>query len=305
LVFYAWNLSSPKYIISLALLFGITSSYFLHTSKKWVKITSVGLVAIWYFISISPYGLFFFREGAGIIIPTADGAIPSGSYIWFYQNVRNGFYQQKYESEIESFQRALIYIESIPNNQGAIVGSFNTQFADLDLAQSDHYAELRQWIRQNVFLDRFPNENKSKYVLLQRTYLSINKMDPQIKDKFLEYLKNGQIRTIVNESNPFPSVIEVGDYIPFGNDVELSKRILFATGYYRDNGFLKSDTAYEFYWPSYWVKTMVSGGGQAYQALYNDSQWSMYSQSVKDGQLWMLELPSFYLGERNPNFNIK
>ena len=115
-LFYFRNLSSPKYIIWFSLFIGIPSAALLVKVGAKYKAIALSLIGIWWFVSITPWGISGTRAGAYWSLPTADGYMPTGSYISFYQNIHGGFYQVKYKDEIETLNKAVDYIINTNDN---------------------------------------------------------------------------------------------------------------------------------------------------------------------------------------------
>jgi hypothetical protein len=300
--YYIRMLTSYKFALSLAFLFGIPAVMYIDSLKNRGKTLALALICIWYFVSVTPFGIVGFRDGANLYIPSADGAIPSGSYIWFYKYVHDGFYSAKYRSEIESIQQVIQYHRANPEKEIALIGRFNTHFLLSELAASEYYFQIDEWIGK-WHKESFPDLPGTHFFMLQRSYLSLEKMPKEVKDKFLVFLETGRIKGLdldSEEERPFPLVIETGDLVPKNNDPQLASRILFAYQHYDKQGFVQSNLESELFRPTFWIR---KGENSAFEPtpIYEDNEWECYQTEIQNSSIWVTELPTIYFSERNPN----
>ena len=100
LAFYFRNLSSPKYVILFILFYGIPASLLLSRAAWYVRACGVAAILFWWVVGLSNFGVFGPGRAALWYVPTADGPIPTGGYVTFYERAREGFYQAKQEERI-------------------------------------------------------------------------------------------------------------------------------------------------------------------------------------------------------------
>lgn len=300
--FYLNNLSSPKYIISLAFFWGIPALMLLNKMSGTGKIFTFACIGVWYLISITPYGINGFRDGAALFIPTADGPVPSGSYLWFYEYSSEGFYSAKYKGEMESAQEMVRYISTKASSNVAMVGRFNDHFLITALAMSPYFTEIPVWM-EKWNMDAFPERPGIRSIMPQRAYLSVNNMSAHVREKYTAFLADGRIRGIADattENTVFPSVIEIGDAVPPNSDPDLVNRLLFIYDYYAGEGIVNTSIDPKINRPTYWVHTSTVVPGDA-EPIYQDDEWKCYTRILPGSQIWVTELPVVYSSEQDPN----
>lgn len=288
-------LVSPKYVISLILFFGITASVLLSMMKPNIRFLSIIGILFWWVFSLSPYAFAGPGTGEYYVVPTADGNYPTGSYLTFYSSIKEGFYQAKYKANMES---ALIAANKVLNSPEKIyvLNQGNESFFALAVAELD-IARLDEW---KSFCLKIPNKTDKGaiFLMLNRDYLFENRIPKALKDDFSKWIKNGQVLSL-EPGTVFPKVIQIGDSVSPGNDLNLTKRIEFAYSYYH-YGIFKSDRFSQLHRATSWIPTSESKSIDT-QPLYCDSEFCAYDKNIPDSEIWMLELPYVYLGEQDIN----
>ena len=272
---------------------------FISTLNRTGKLAMLCSILIWWVVSITPFGVKGLMTGPEIFIPTADGSIPSGAYAGFYQFNREGFYSNKYRGEIVGLIRAIPYLVD-PNRSYQIVGSFNEHFLKMAIIESEQWQRIEELVAFSS-VNQFPDNPETRALMLQRTYLSVEKMPESLKKEFIIFLKNGQVRNLYpSEKDSFPQLIEIGNSVQKGNDLDLGGRILFVQDFYGGNAITSSTRAPILYKPTFWLRK-DSKTSIVQAAIYQDADWTCSISWVEGSETWILELPEIFANERDPN----
>ncbi len=295
LLFYILNLSSPKYIISLAFLFGLPSVWLLQQLQPLYKTALISLILIWWFVSITPYGLKGPTDGAFWYLPTDDGPAPTGAYFAFFQNAHSGFYQERYLPEIEGVADAIQYMSQ--NDEDALLlGRFNPHFYNLELVSRQLWAEKSQypWV-----ISQLPSETNDHIIMMQRSYLHLGFLEEPTKSKIRNWLENGQITAVSSDKNsPFPSLIQLGDNLSAGTDTALGQRILFMADYYGGHKTIPSTRYIPAYRSLCWLHIEEYNG--LTPARYQDNDFVAVAADIPNCIIFNATMPYIYYGEADP-----
>ena len=291
-LFYINKLTTPKYIIILTLFFGVSAAFMISKLKPTLKVIAISSVLVFWFISISPYGIKILN-GYHFIVPTDDGPIPTGAYLSFYDHLRRGFYRAEYRDEIESSQDIVKYLST--QKDDFIVIPYNFQII--------HYYIHKSELAKSYDIERYRLNSREFYrskrvIMARRRYLKSAKMP----EEFLEYLKNGQVRSITSNNQILPSFVEIGAWVPKGTNITLGNRILFFHNYYKGYGSLVYSEGFpKMYNTSCWMenhgKTVAPQQGVE---LYKDEHYTVLSSISKNCKYYGYELPTFYYKNKPP-----
>jgi hypothetical protein len=295
--YYFNQLSSPKFIISFALFYGIPAAIALSRMKFLFKTATVLGIGIWWVLSVTPYGgITGPSQGPLFFFPTADGRYPTGSYLTFYDKVRRGWFQERYLAEYRGAKKAVQYIKT-SNNKARLYGNFNSHFLILALVEEGFY----DWSGENWPWDinSLPIRPKTQILMMSRSYLRSGAIDKQQWEKISEWLRNGQIRPICDEDSPFPLVIEIGDTVVSGTNYDLGKRILFLNTYCKGNGAIETSYYSSLFFATSWVRKEAAVSLKELP-IYTDKEYYCFSSYVPGGTLWRMPMPYMYFNERAP-----
>jgi hypothetical protein len=294
LVYYWFQLSSPKFVISLALFYGIPAAIAISRMKPLPKVATVLAIAVWWVFSISPYGITGPDRGHLFFFPTADGRFPTGSYATFYDKVRRGWYQERYRAEYLGVKQAVHYMATSKNNT-RVYGYFNGQFFELALIEQGSF----DWSDNALPWDLESLPSGGQILMISRSYLRQETIGKEQWEKVCTWLTNGQIRPISDEDSPFPLVVEIGDTVPLGTDKDLGQRILFLNTYCKGHGAVESGYFSSMFYSTSWVPREAAVNLKE-SPLYVDGKYCCFASYVPGATLWRMPMPYMYFSERSP-----
>lgn len=289
--FYFKNLSTPKYILPFAVGYAVAAGVLITAIPIWARSLSFLSIAFWWCVSLSPFGIHSGNRGAYWYLPTDDGPIPTGSYFSFYQNIRTGFFQERYNSEINSIRAASRHYSGSPNLQGY----FNHQSGALVSIENGNY-EVKKLA--SASLEGFSEKTDTPYVMILTSYLRTDPLRPADLEQFRKWLGEGRLKAPIQSNEPFPPFIETGPLIPAGTDHELGKRILFALDHSLGRGYQPRSVFVKDYTATSWVRTDSQPNLQGY--VYADSQFTAFPNSTENGVVYSMVMPMRYYQEKDP-----
>jgi hypothetical protein len=294
LLVYFNDLYSPKYIIVMSLFYIVPVAWILLTTRAWVRSLIIASIAFWWVFSISNFGFFGPQQGPKWYLPTADNAIPTGSYLTFYDHVRKGFYQQRYESELASLDKAVAYLCAKPPQEPQILwGIFNMHLLYYVAAQQGHFDDYHSYFDWNTDI-KLPDNPQTHIYMIQPSYLWLKVFPPDSRAKFDEWVKEGRLREVIGDGGPFPTLIEIGPLVPAGSNTELGKRILFADEYYLGSLSSPRREMIEAYATLGWVPRQQFSGDVS-KAVYADNSFVALNQAVEGARIFGSHFPKAYL----------
>ncbi len=295
-LFYATNLGSPKYIITLVLFFGIPAAVLMSRARVRGRAVMVALVMFWWIFSISPAGLLGPKRGAYWYLPTLDGPCPTGAYLSFYNNVRKGIYQVKQVETVTLGQDIYQYL--LQSRQEPIIfGHKGHQALSLAEVQDGVYGERWRSYKAGVFDELQPG---SQQIIMARTgYFYARLLTTQAEAQLRDWLSRGKIRGIGKDGTPFPSLVEIGYAVEDGTDVDLGRRILFMIDLYGGQAVFSASQFIEPYAPTSWVPSERAAAIDD-EPVYRDAYFCAYEQQIDDALLYALPWPKAYDRFRHP-----
>ncbi len=295
LVVYFNDLYSPKYIIVMAIFYVVPVAWILLTARVWVRAGLVASIAFWWIFSLSNFGFFGPQQGYLWYLPTADNAIPTGSYLTFYNQVRKGFYHQRYESEVVSLDKTVSQLCAKPPEQPQVLwGSFNMHMLFYVAAAQGRFDDYRSYFDWNPEL-KLPDNPQARIYMIQPSYLWLKVLPPDGRARLDVWLKEGRLREVMSDGGgPFPTLIEVGPLVPAGTDTELGRRILFADQYYLGSLSTSRREMLEPYATLAWLPRSQFSGDVS-SAVYADESFVALNQAATGGRIFGLHFPKAYL----------
>ncbi|HEX2475595.1 MAG TPA: hypothetical protein VHK01_12660, partial [Lacipirellulaceae bacterium] len=201
LAFYFRNLSSPKYVILFILFYGIPAALLLSRGAWYVRACGVAAILFWWVVGLSNFGVFGPGQAALWYVPSADGPIPTGGYVKFYERAREGFYQAKQVERIE-LTRQLAAATSLIAADVRVLGQY-------DEISRPYVRYLRR--HEGADIDPlFPaqaKEGDNKFVMVRTGYIGLARFAPKWVETVRGYLERGQVRAMPGsaaEAKPFP-----------------------------------------------------------------------------------------------------
>jgi hypothetical protein len=278
LAFYFRNLASPKYVILFILFYGIPAAVLLSRGAWYVRACGVAAILFWWLVGLSNFGLFSPAQAALWYVPSADGPIPAGGYVKFYERAREGFYQTKQEERIT--------LTSKLAEAGQVIGSDVHVLGQYDTI-SEHYVRvLRRRAGQQIdpLILPLAKEGDTKFVMVRTGYIGLGRFAPKWLETVRAFLEKGQVRSVFADDNaakPFPDVVEIGEQVPEGTNMALGRRIAFVQDYYQGHMVFELPEFVAAYAATSWMESEQAKNVPGLsQPIYGDHQCAAFDRPV-------------------------
>lgn len=296
---YLTRLTSPKYVapsVVVIVIFAVMGMLPLLKRAPWLLAAALALP--WLF-SLSPYGVFGPVRSAYWYVPTDHGPLPAGGFLGFYARQKAGFYQRRYDQEMEQVAEVMPRFDS--NAPPAyVVGYFNIQTVRL-------WAAWHQ--RWDIPPEHMPfwaadlgeaGDPRDKY-MIKMSYLYGYKQSPKLQEQLTSACNRGRLRAAAGgDDDPFPDVIQCGDRVPEGTDRELGRRILFLNSHYQGNQVTRQDEFVKDFGAVSWMPRaqFETGEYRSHEPLYSDRKWVCLGENVPGAVYYSMRFPPAYTGAR-------
>jgi hypothetical protein len=254
----------------------------------------VACIAFWWIFSLSNFGFFGPTTGPYWYLPTADNAIPTGSYLTFYRKMSGDFYVQRYQSELSYVDQAVVRLCAAPPQEPQVLwGTFNFHslfYVTMKRGRLSDYTSYFSWNPDLIL----PQDPRTRIFMIQTSYLWPKVLPPAEHDKFVEWLKEGRVREVIGDGGPFPPMVEIGPLVPARTGDELGKRILFAEQYYLGSLSMPRNEMIADYGTLSWVRR-DQAQGNSFTPIYSDGDFAAYDEVMNGGRVFGLHFPKQYL----------
>lgn len=296
---YLTRLTSPKYVVPsvvVIVIFAVMGMLPLLKRAPWL--VAVALALPWLF-SLSPYGVFGPVRSAYWYVPTDHGPLPAGGFLGFYARQKAGFYQRRYDQEME--QVAEVMPRLLSNAPSAyVVGYFNIQTVRIWAAWHDRWDIPPEHMPFWAADFGEAGDQRDNY-LIKMSYLYAYKQSSKLREQLASACNSGRLRPIAEgNDDPFPGVIQCGDRVPEGTDRELGARILFLNSHYQGNQVMRQDKFIRDFDAVSWLpRTQFEAGEYRSRVpLYSDSRWVCLGENVPEAVYYSMRFPPAYTGAR-------
>lgn len=292
-LFYISNLSSPKYLFYLIVPIAVAAALGLQRMTRPTRYASIAFMLVFWVVSISPFGVKFGAEGARWYLPTADGAIPTGSYAFFYTEPDAESHRAKYAHEIGNAGKVAEYVEA-QSDTVTLAGGMNGHALKYVAVKSGYEGRIPGMQRTLGV----PGE-ESKVIMTRRSYLWGMRMSEELAEKFRGWLESGKVSPASCGKCLFPDLVRVGAEIGTNKNIHLGRRILFVNKYTDGYSSLKSDIFINAYRSLNWVR---GGKDESHleKAVYTGEVASAYESNVGGGVVTRMNMPYRYTAFKNP-----
>jgi hypothetical protein len=291
--FYIGNLSSPKYLFYLIVPVAVAAGRGLQRMTWPTRYASIAFMLVFWVVSISPFGVKFGEEGARWYLPTADGAIPTGSYAFFYTKPDVESQRAKYAHEIANAEKVAEYVDA-ESDTVTLAGGMNGHALTYVAVKNGYDGRIPGM--QRTF--EVP-EKESTVIMARRSYLWGMRMSEALAEKFKTWLADGRVSPIYCDKCLFPSLVEVGNKVDIGKNIDLGKRILFVNKYTKGYSSMKSNVFVDEYRSLDWVRNKGENS-RLKGAVYTGSVASAYGRDVPGGIVTRMSMPYEYTDFKNP-----
>jgi hypothetical protein len=291
---YVTHLASPKYILPSVVAMLIFAIVGMMPVLKRAPRVLVILLALPWVVAVSPYGSFGPGHSAYWYVPTDDGPLPIGGLVGFYPKVKHGFYQRRYDQELEQIAQAMPLIDGGRN--GDLVGWFNVGTMRLWAARN------QRWDIPATNMPFWANQLEAEgthgpQVLLKTSYLYVMKQGPALQIQLSACYNEGRVKVVSSDgTDPFPDVIQCGQLVAKDTDRELGARIQFLNSFFHQNHVLRCGSFVREFSGVSWISRAryEKEGPSSAKPLYMDSAWACLSEDVPDAIYYCMRFPPVY-----------
>jgi hypothetical protein len=287
LIYYFRNLGSPKYILGLALGTTLCAAWAITRLSRAAKISAVAVAAVFWFVSVTPFGIFGPARGGHWVAPAGHGPVPFGSYLSFYQHVHDGFFGARYGALEKTWEIVLRSLALDPRPM-RLIGSSDDHMLNL-LCERQGIA--RASVPLSIDLPGDSVREPLRFVMLFNGYSRLSYLThPGAEALVREWLAAGQVTTLAGDETgqALPYMVEIGPTVQQGSK-ELGRRILFADAYPHGGGL----APLAYFTKDYGAFCFVPASRSA-AALYRDSKFAATNQCSGADLIWGNWWPSVY-----------
>lgn len=288
LFYYFRDLGSPKYILGLALGTTLCAAWAIAVAGRTLKISAVAVSIVFWFVSFTPFGMFGPSRGGHWVAPAGHGPVAFGSYLSFYENIRDGFFGVRYEA-LERTWGLVLHSLAIDPRPMRLIGSSDDHMLNL-------ICEQRGFARSSVPVTiDLPGDylNKSaRFVMLFNGYTRLSYLTAAgAETKVRGWLAAGQVARIAGDDSrqALPWIVQIGPTVTNGSK-DLGQRILFADAYARSSGL----APLQYFTADYDAFCFLPVSSHPAPILYQDADFTATTRCPKNILLWGNWWPSIY-----------
>jgi hypothetical protein len=288
LLYYFRDLGSPKYILGLALGTTLAAAWFIIASGRWIKISFVSASLVFWFISITPFGVFGPSRGGHWVAPAGHGPVAFGSYLSFYQHIRDGFFGVRYAA-LEKTWELVLRSHALDPRPMRVIGSSDDHMLNL-ICEQHHIA--RSSIPLTIDLPGDYINRPARFVMLFNGYTRLSYLThPGAESQVRQWLSAGRVARIPGDTShaALPSIVEIGPTVT-GGSKELGERILFADSYAKSSGL----APLQYFTLDYGAFCFVPATSHSTPVLYRDADFIATNQCPPKATVWGNWWPSVY-----------
>jgi hypothetical protein len=288
LFYYFRDLGSPKYILGLAFGTTLCAAWAIATSGRVFKLTAIGASLIFWFVSFTPFGIFGPARGGHWVAPAGHGPVVFGSYLSFYQHIKDGFFGFRYGSLQKTWEIVLRSLTLDPRPM-LVIGSSDDHMLNLFCEQ---HRISRASIPVKIDLPGDHIHQPLRFVMLFNGYSRLSYLvAPGAEALVRQWLAAGQVSRIAGDesSHALPYIVEIGPTVTRGSK-ELGQRILFADSYANSSGL----APLQYFTPDYGAFCFVPAEDRPQPILFLDATFAATTQCPNTALLWGNWWPSVY-----------
>ena len=288
LFYYFRDLGSPKYILGLALGTTLCAAWVIAASGPLTKAVIVVASLPFWFVSITPFGVFGPSRGGHWVAPAGHGPVAFGSYLSFYQHIRDGFFGVRYQALQETWELVLRSLALDPRPL-RVIGSSDDHM--LNLICEEHRI-ARSTVPVTIDLRGDYVNQPARFVMLFNGYTRLSYLTgPGAEARVRGWLAAGQVSPLPGDDShsALPSIVEIGPTVVHGS-LELGRRILFADAHAKSSGL----APLQYFTPDYGAFCFVPASLHTTPVLYQDVNFTATTQCPETALLWGNWWPSVY-----------
>ncbi len=288
LFYYFRDLGSPKYILGLALGTTLCAAWLIAASGRALKTVFVIAALFFWFFSITPFGLFGPSRGGHWVAPAGHGPVAFGSYLSFYEHIRDGFFGTRYAA-LEKTWELVLRSHALDPRPMRLIGSSDDHMLNLVCEQ---HGLARSTIPLTIDLPGDYMNEPARFVMLFNGYTRLSYLTaPGAEALVRGWLAAGQVAQLPGDDSQaaLPSIVEVGPTVTTGSK-ELGQRILFADSYAKSSGL----APLQYFTVDYGAFCFVPAASHPASPLYTDADFAATTHCPANAVIWGNWWPSVY-----------
>jgi len=288
LFYYFRDLGSPKYILGLALGTTLCAAWAITAAGPKFKLLTVAASLVFWFVSFTPFGVFGPSRGGHWVAPAGHGPVAFGSYLSFYEHLRDGFFGARYEA-LERTWDLVLRNRKLDPRPIRLIGSSDDHMLNLICEQR---GLARSTVPVTIDLPGVYINQPNRFVMIFNGYTRLSYLTaPGAETKVREWLATGQVAKLPGDDaqQALPMIVEIGSTVTNGSK-ELGQRILFADAQAKSSGL----APLQYFTADYGAFCFVPTSAQAMPILYKDADFTATTSCPANILLWGNWWPSVY-----------
>ena len=288
LFYYFRDLGSPKYILGLAFGTTLCAAWAIAAAGRTLKIVVVAVSIVFWFVSFTPFGVFGPSRGGHWVAPAGHGPVAFGSYLSFYEHIRDGFFAVRYGTLQQTWRLALKSLTINPRPL-QLIGSSDDHMLNL-ICEERGFA--RSSVPVTIDLPGISINEPARFVMLFNGYTRLSYLTaPGAEAKVRGWLSAGQVEAMPGDDSlaALPLIVEIGPTVTHGSK-ELGQRILFADAYAHSSGL----APLQYFTADYGAFCFVPASSHPARILYQDANFAATTQCPPNALLWGNWWPTIY-----------
>jgi len=289
LFYYFRDLGSPKYILGLALGTTLAAAWFIVSSGRPVKVAIVATALFFWFVAITPFGVFASTRGGQWVAPAGHGPVTFGSYLSFYQQIHKGFFGVRYFALQLTWELVLHSLQLDPRPL-RVIGSSDDHMLNLICEEQHHIA--RSTVPVIIDQPGIHLNEPARFVMLFNGYTRLSYLTaPGAEARVREWLASGLVSPLPGDEShaALPWIVEIGPTVTHGSN-ELAQRILFADKHANSSGL----APLQYFTPDYGAFCFAPTVQHPARVLYHDSDFTATTHCLESEIAWGNWWPSVY-----------
>jgi len=275
-------LGSPKYILGLAFGTTLCAAWGIEAfgRLRFRLRLGAGVVALLFWIGPA--------RGGHWVAPAGHGPVALGSYLSFYQHVRDGFFGTRYGALQRTWEIVLHSLTLDPRPM-RVIGSSDDHMLNL-ICEERGISRARVPITIDLPGDYI--HQPARFVMLFNGYSRLSYLTaPGAESLVRQWLADGQVSTLPGDESgqALPNIVEIGPTVSRGSK-GLGQRILFADSYGYGGGL----APLQYFTADYGAFCFVAASTRPQPLLYADADFAATTNCPSGSLVWGNWWPSFY-----------
>ena len=282
LFYYFRDLGSPKYILGLAFGTTLCAAWSIAAFARFRFPLSLGTGAVALVFWIGP------ARAGHWVAPAGHGPVAFGSYLSFYEHVRDGFFSTRYGA-LERTWEIVLHSLTLDSRPMRVIGSSDDHMLNLICEER---GVPRATVPVTIDLPgRFIRE-PARFVMLFNGYSRLSYLTAAGAESLVrQWLADGRVSTLPGDESrqALPYIVEIGPTVAHGSK-DLGRRILFADSYGHGGGI----APLQYFTPDYGAFCFMPASTRPQPLLYEDADLAATTNCPAGSLVWGNWWPSVY-----------